>query len=490
MHIANLSVADALGSLRTSEHGLTEAEAQKRLQEYGPNRIEEVRGDPQWRRFLNEFTHFFALILWLAAGLAFFAESRSPGEGMWQLGLAIVAVILINGSFSFWQEYRAEQALAALRRLLPQFVKVVRDGQLLTLPAEVLVPGDLVLLEEGDNVPADCRLIAGADVRVNMSTVTGESLPKARRPEPVAPTAALDSRNLLLAGTSLVSGQGSAVIFATGMRTEFGRIAHLTQTTEKNVSHLQQEIARLSKLVAIFATGLGLVFFVIGMLIGIPFWANLMFAIGIIVANVPEGLLPTVTLSLALATQRMARRNALVRHLPAVETMGCATVILTDKTGTLTQNRMAVREWFAGGRHHLAAEGWPAARDPHLRAVARYCQNLKFDKGQPIGDPMEVALWQFAGEIPMPWRSAGEIAFDAERRRMSVYSRDDDGSGLMLCKGAPENLLPHCTNWLDGDASAASSITRNCTQCACGDSTPARLNSRNPTASNIPCSPR
>ena len=155
MHIANLSVADALGSLRTSEHGLTAAEAQKRLREYGPNRIEEVRGEPQWRRFLNEFTHFFALILWLAAGLAFFAESRSPGEGMWQLGIAIVAVILINGSFSFWQEYRAEQAIAALRRLLPQVVKVVREGQLLTLPAEGLVPGDVILLEEGDNVPAE-----------------------------------------------------------------------------------------------------------------------------------------------------------------------------------------------------------------------------------------------------------------------------------------------------------------------------------------------
>ncbi|MBL8421878.1 MAG: cation-transporting P-type ATPase, partial [Dechloromonas sp.] len=336
MHIATLSSADALRSLRTSEQGLGMAEAERRLGEYGTNRLDEIGHEAEWRRFLAEFTHFFALILWVAAGLAFFAESRSPGEGMWQLGIAIVAVIVINGSFSFWQEYRAERAIAALRKLLPQTVKVMRDGQLFTLPAEALVPGDVILLAEGDNVPADCRLIAGA-IRVNMSTLTGEALPKARSPESVAGATPLDTKNLLLAGTSLVSGEGRAVVFATGMKTEFGRIAHLTQAAEKTVSHLQIEIARLSKLVAIFASALGLLFFAIGALIGLPFWANLMFAIGIIVANVPEGLLPTVTLSLAMATQRMARRNALVRHLPAVETLGATTVICSDKTGTLTE---------------------------------------------------------------------------------------------------------------------------------------------------------
>lgn len=157
---------------------MSTAEAQRRLREYGQNCIDEIRSEPQWRQFLREFTHFFALILWVAAGLAFFAESRSPAEGMWQLGVAIVAVILINGSFSFWQEYRAEQAIAALRKLLPQNVKVMRDGLLFTLPVESLVPGDLILLEEGDNVPADCRLIAGVEVRVNTSTITGNPSPK------------------------------------------------------------------------------------------------------------------------------------------------------------------------------------------------------------------------------------------------------------------------------------------------------------------------
>ncbi len=458
MHIANLSIADALRSLRTSEQGLSTSEAARRLAEYGANRLDEIGHEAEWRRFLAEFTHFFALILWVAAGLAFFAESRSPGEGMWQLGTAIIAVIVINGSFSFWQEYRAERAIAALRKLLPQTVKVMRDGKLFTLPAEALVPGDVILLAEGDNVPADCRLIAGTDVRVNMSTVTGESLPQARNPEGVTSGMPLNAKNLLLAGTSLVSGEGRAIVFATGMKTEFGRIAHLTQTAEKTVSHLQIEIARLSKLVAIFASALGLLFFAIGALIGLPFWANLMFAIGIIVANVPEGLLPTVTLSLAMATQRMARRNALVRHLPAVETLGATTVICSDKTGTLTENRMSVRQAFCAGKLFDAQQPPAGFAAGHLLRNTANCHNLK--RGQHgggevwLGDPMEAALRDFAGQHgergDAPRR--GELPFDSDRRRMSVIV-DDDGARWLYCKGAPEVVLQLCAQ-VDHDSKA------------------------------------
>ncbi|NTV71527.1 MAG: cation-transporting P-type ATPase [Azonexaceae bacterium] len=453
MQIARQSPAEALAALDSAPDGLSVREAARRFDEFGPNRVEAAARTPWWLSLLGEFTHFFALILWFAAILAFTAAYLQPGEGMFELGLAILGVILVNGSFSFWQTYRAEQALAALEKLLPQSVKVRRDGQEMDIPADQLVPGDILLLIEGAKVPADCRLLESWGLRVNLSTLTGETYPKARS-EAAETAAAFDplaAHCLLLAGTLVVSGEGRAVVYATGMRTEFGHIAHLTQSTGDTESPLQGEIRRVSRLVAMLALGLGLIFFLLGEAIGLPFWANMMFAIGIIVANVPEGLLPTVTLSLALATQRMAKRNALVRHLPAVETMGCATVILTDKTGTLTQNRMAVREWFAGGRHHLAAEHWPAAREPHLRAVARYCQSLKFTDGQPNGDPMEIALWQFAGELPMPWKFAGEIAFDAERRRMSVYSREEEGSGVLLCKGAPENLLPLCTTWLAGN---------------------------------------
>lgn len=461
MHIAHLSIPAALSSLRTSANGLSPAEAEKRLQEYGHNRIEEVRGDPQWIRLLREFTHFFAVILWVAAGLAIFAETRSPGEGMWQLGLAILAVILINGAFSYWQEYRAERAILALRQLLPNCVKVVRGGELQALSAELLVPGDIVLFEEGDSVSADCRLIEATGVRVNTATITGESLPKSRSAEAEAAGggAAFDSGNLLLAGTALVSGQGRAVVFATGMRTEFGKIAHLTQAADKTASHLQMEIARLSRLVAVFATGLGLVFFLIGTLIGLPFWTNLMFAIGIIVANVPEGLLPTVTLSLAMATQRMAKRNALIRHLPAVETLGSTTVICSDKTGTLTQNRMTVQKIFFGDTLRTANEHQLGDAAGSLLRNAQFCHNLKRGRRDGkeawLGDPMEIALASFAKSIQDFGQASllGEIAFDSERRRMSVVV-EHAGQRWLFCKGAPEAVVPLCSR-IEQEAMAA-----------------------------------
>lgn len=449
MGIIRHSAAEVLSSLGSSMEGLSADEAAQRLAEFGPNRIEAVARTPLWLMLLQEFRHFFAMVLWIAALLAFVAAWFSPGEGMLELGVAIVGVILVNGFFSFWQSYRAEQALAALLQLLPQQVDVFRNGTEAQLPVTELVPGDIVLLAEGAKVPADCRLIESWGLRVNLATLTGESRPKARNSDVDTALDPLSARNLLLAGTMIIAGECRAVVYATGMRTEFGRIAHLTQTAGERESPLQKEIRHVSRLVAFLALALGIVFFIIGHLIGLPFLGNFMFAIGIIVANVPEGLLPTVTLSLALATQRMAKRNALVRHLPAVEALGCTTVILTDKTGTLTQNRMSVRELFFGGRHYAADEPLPS-ESLCVRNVAGICQSLRFINGEPCGDPMEIALWQFAGEVPDPGERLSEIAFEAERRRMSVITRKPDGSRILWCKGAPETVLSLCTTWLDG----------------------------------------
>ena len=216
-----------------------------------------MRGESLIVRFIKEFVHFFALILWLAAGLAFFAESRQPGGGMAMLGYAILGVIVINGLFSFWQQYRAERAITALQKLLPYYVKVMRDGKLGLILAADLVPGDVILLQEGDNVPADCRLLEAFSLRVNNATVTGESLPQVRDAEPSSEENLEHSRNTLLAGTSVVSGEGRAVVFATGMHTEFGKIAHLTQTAVKSVSPLQLEIARLSRIIALLVVDAG-----------------------------------------------------------------------------------------------------------------------------------------------------------------------------------------------------------------------------------------
>ena len=456
MKIHQLSPGEALKSLKSSHDGLSQNEALHRLKEFGPNQIDKVPPESLLISFLKEFIHFFALILWLAAGLAFFADYRQPGEGMDALGYAILGVIVINGLFAFWQQFRAERAVAALEKLLPHYVKVLRDNSIGLILATHLVPGDVILLQEGDNVSADCRIIEAFSLRVNNATVTGESMPKARDAEPSSEEDLLHGRNTLLAGTSVVSGEGRAVVFATGMHTEFGKIAHLTQTTSSGSSPLQLEITRLSRIVVAIAFSLGVAFFFIGQVIGLSFWENFIFAIGIIVALVPEGLLPTLTLALAMSTQRMAKRNALIRHLPSVEALGSATVICTDKTGTLTQNRMEINKLYVNGQIITRFE---AKRQPELAKVYRrffedamLCHNLKETviAGKPefLGDPMEIALVRLAktclGET-ISYPKINEVPFDTDRKRLSTVHQTPDGP-VLYCKGALEMLLPLCTH--------------------------------------------
>ena len=456
MKIHQLSPGEALKSLKSSHDGLSQNEALRRLKEFGPNQIDKVPPESLLISFLKEFIHFFALILWLAAGLAFFADYRQPGEGMDALGYAILGVIVINGLFAFWQQFRAERAVAALEKLLPHYVKVLRDNSIGLILATHLVPGDVILLQEGDNVSADCRIIEAFSLRVNNATVTGESMPKARDAEPSSEEDLLHGRNTLLAGTSVVSGEGRAVVFATGMHTEFGKIAHLTQTTSSGSSPLQLEITRLSRIVVAIAFSLGVAFFFIGQVIGLSFWENFIFAIGIIVALVPEGLLPTLTLALAMSTQRMAKRNALIRHLPSVEALGSATVICTDKTGTLTQNRMEINKLYVNGQIITRFE---AKRQPELAKVYRrffedalLCHNLKETviAGKPefLGDPMEIALVRLAktclGET-ISYPKINEVPFDTDRKRLSTVHQTPDGP-VLYCKGALEMLLPLCTH--------------------------------------------
>ena len=465
MRIQQLSVAAAIASVSSTPEGLSAAEAQRRLHEFGSNRIAAVAAEPLALRFLKEFTHFFALILWLAAALALIAEWSAPGQGMAKIAFAILGVILVSGLFSFWQEFRVERTLAALQKLLPQQVEVLRGGVAARIPAEQLVPGDLALLEQGDNVPADCRLIEAFGVRVNNATVTGEALPQARDAEPSSEDHPLRCRNLLLAGTSIVTGQAKAVVFATGMHTEFGKIAHLTQTSTKAAPPLRRELARLSRLIGLLAIFIGLVFFAVGRAIGIPFWQNFIFAIGIIVAMVPEGLLPTLTLALVLATQRMAKRNALIRYLPTVETLGSTTVICTDKTGTLTQNRMSVQQLFLGQvvDPGIAANGESqlASRFRPFFLAALHCHDVRDSdpdgRAALLGDPMDIALLAMARQaLPLTERFAKlhELPFDAERMRLSTVHETPDGPTL-YCKGAPEAVIPLCARMLrDGEPCA------------------------------------
>lgn len=456
--ITHLSAEKVAAALRSRPSGLSSLEAQQRLAEYGPNWVEQVKGVPLVLRLAREFVHLFALILWVAAVLAFVAELNDPGHGMARVGWAVIAVILVSAIFSFWQECRAERTLAALQRLLPQQGKAVRDGRIVQLSVRDLVPGDIILLEQGDNVPADCRLIEAFSVRVNNATITGESLPQRRDAGPSTATDLDRSKNVLLAGTSVVAGQAKAIVFATGMQTEFGKISHLAQTGGGVISPLRREIAHLGRVIAILAVSIGFLFLAIASGIGIPFWQGLIFAIGIIVALVPEGLLPTLTLALVLATQRMAKRQVLIRHLPSVETLGSTTVICTDKTGTLTQNRMTVKQFLVGGVLHFpgaeAAEPNSAQRYGPFFLGALLCNDLKqsarHGKAAWIGDPMEVALAEMARRylpgLATP-RRLDEIPFDTDRMRLSVVF-DIGNRPTLYCKGAPESVLPLCNRVL------------------------------------------
>ena len=463
MTVHRLSASQALENLRTSAAGLSELEARRRLAEHGPNEVERARGEPLHSRLIHAFANFFAIILWVAAGLSFFADRAQPGQGMALLGAAILGVILVNGAFSFWQEQKAEHALAELERLLPQDVKVVRGGIERVVPRPHLVPGDILVLEEGDEVPADARVIEAHRMRIVEAAMTGEPEPRDRDAEESDAADPALARNMLLAGTSVVSGHGRAVVTAVGMATELGKIARLTQSAGQALSPLQREIVRLSRTLAIVATALGVLFFVIGRAMRIPFWDSFLFGIGILVANVPEGLLPTVTLALAMASQRMAKRNVLIRHLPSVEALGCATVICTDKTGTLTQNRMEVVGAVVPFELVEAAHLDAATLGPAMLLGARACHSLEEveidGKTQLSGDPMEIALATAARRLapgPEPER-VDEVPFDADRKRLTVLVTDG-GRRALLTKGALETVLPLCSRIEEGGAERAITV--------------------------------
>jgi len=435
--IQSLSEAEVLRTLVTSDKGLSHEDAQRRLNEYGFNEIKDVRKKPLYLKLVSQFIHFLAILLWIAAALCFLSEFLHPGEGMLSLGIAIIGVIIINAIFTFVQEYRAEKAVEALKKLLPFNVKVLRDGSMREISAREVVPGDFFILNEGDKIPADARLVDENHLMVNNAPLTGESQSKPRSSRPFDGES-LESPNIVFAGTHVVSGSGRAVAYATGMSTEFGKIAHLTSAVEPGLSPLQKEILKVTKIIAIIALTTGIFFFGIGTLTGRSFWHNLLFAIGITIANVPEGLLPTVTLSLAMGSQRMAKKKALIRTLTSVETLGSVTVICTDKTGTLTQNRMEVQKIWTTDMQQSSIN--------NLVRIASLCNNAFYEDGKYKGDPTEVALLKAAREKSGDIKAdrTAEIPFDSDRKRMTTVNVIE-GETLVLTKGALENVLPLCT---------------------------------------------
>ncbi|MFI2364688.1 cation-translocating P-type ATPase [Promicromonospora sp. NPDC019610] len=433
--------------LRTRPEGLTGREAARRLLVYGPNELERRRSRDWPGQLLRQLTHPLALLLWLAAILAFVS-------GTTVLGVAIIAVIVLNAALAFVQEQQAERAVEALAAYLPATATALRDGTRAEVPARDLVPGDVLLVEEGDRVSADARLIDGG-VEVDLSTLTGESMPAYRSAELTDLSGPLlQARDLVFSGTSCTEGEARAVVFATGMHTELGRIAALSQRVEPEESPLERQVKRVAWLIAVVAVGAGAVFLPLGTLVaGLPLSEAFSFAIGLLVANVPEGLLPTITLALAVGVRVLARGGAVVKRLSAVETLGSTTVICTDKTGTLTRNQMAVTSiWTPAGPVPL--DGVPGrASVPVPAALARAmaaCSNAALDEVRPdvgAGDPTEVALLRAArglgADVSVPRRTAHRVRqfhFDPGLRMMSTVDRAGDHV-VVHAKGAPEEVL-------------------------------------------------
>ncbi|MGZ4671187.1 MAG: cation-translocating P-type ATPase [Ilumatobacteraceae bacterium] len=426
--------------------GLTAADAARRLAADGPNVLPPPPRVHTWRRLLAQFTHFFALMLWVASVLALVA-------GLPQLAIAIVVVIIVNGVFAFIQEQRAERAAERLQDLLPAGVVVRRDGQPLIIDAADIVVGDVVVLSPGDRVPADMVLATADDIRVDASTLTGESVP--------SPLAAGDRA---FAGTYVASGAADGVVDAIGVATVLAGIAQLTSTARRPRTPLAHELDRIVRTLAIIAVAVGAGFFLLSLLIGSPARDGFLFAVGVTVALVPEGLLPTVTLSLAMGAQRMAKRNALVRRLEAVETLGSTTFICTDKTGTLTRNQMSVTAvWTPSGQIQVAGDGYEptgsvvgsadaiqAATVLAVTAVTAGVGRIAFEEQQwrSVGDPMEAAIDALArrltgsGATPMERGTVlRRFAFDPNRRRESVLTATE-----LMVKGAPDAVLPRCAD--------------------------------------------
>ena len=457
------AVAEALTTDPT--RGLSQAEVDARLAIIGPNELIERARQPAWRFLVGQFTNTMIVVLVIAA-----AVTAAIGDA--KDSMVILAIVALNGAIGFVQEYRADRAMAALRALASPMATVVRDARVETIPARDLVPGDLIHLEAGDVVPADARLLEAAVLTINEAAMTGEAEPAPKAVEAlpeVEDSLIADQRNMAFRGSSVTSGRGSGIVVATGMATALGRIADLLQGRGAGPTPLQIRLAALGRALAAAAFALCLVVFALGLARGEPVELMFLTAVSLAVAAIPEALPAVVTVSLALGAQRMVRRRALIRKLPAVETLGSVTVVCSDKTGTLTENRMLVeRVWTPGREYLVSGQGYEpigaiapapeAGSDPALRRLAEVAAACNDAVLQPparpgdtwtvSGDPTEGALLALAAkagvesaDLAQQRPRIGEVPFDAERRRMcTVHARD--GGAWIAIKGAYESLVP------------------------------------------------
>lgn len=471
--VQTLPRLEVYGELGSSPRGLSDEEVAARLAKFGRNELPRARGRPLVFRFLEQFTDLFAVVLIVASAITFIAYLvQVPHDvGNLELAIAILGVVLLNAVIGFFQEYSAERTAEALKAMVPRACRVIRDGDRVEIAAEELVPGDVVALEAGDAISCDCRIVEAHDLSVNNVALTGESDPVGRTDDPAAPgTDLLESRNVVFMGTSVVNGTAKAVAFATGQDTEFGRIYQLTAAVDEEKSPLQRQVAIMAKRVSAVAIAMGALLFGLRVSTGNAFVDSFVFALGVMVALVPEGLPATLSVSLAIGVRRMARRNALIKRLSAVETLGSTTVICTDKTGTLTKAEMTVQAVWASGRAHaVTGVGYAPEGDVEdsesivgLLRGAALCADAKLLAPDPerqlgwriLGDTTEGAIVVAAAkagvEVPAEVAKAprvSEFPFDSDRKLMTTVHRGD-GAAVAYVKGSPQELLVRCRSVL------------------------------------------
>ncbi|HEX6006734.1 MAG TPA: HAD-IC family P-type ATPase, partial [Burkholderiales bacterium] len=471
-----------------ARRGLSEAEAQARLEKYGKNELTAEEPVPAWRKFLAQFQDVLVTLLLIAtlisAGLWLYErESALPYEAM-----AIFAVVLLNAIMGYVQESRAEQAVAALRQMSAAQANVVRDGEQKTIPAAAVVPGDVILIKEGDTIPADARMIQSTALQTAEAALTGESLPVSKDTEPIPEEVGVgDRHNMIFSGTAATYGHGKAVVVATGMQTEMGRIAGMLEKAPPDTTPLQKELDRVGKLLGLIVIVIAVVMIGTIILVGdvrgfAGFFDVLILGVALAVAAVPEGLPAVVTAVLALGVQRMAKRNAIVSHLAAVETLGSANVIASDKTGTLTRNEMTVRAVVtASGRVTFGGTGYAPEGEVGQNGGGPIAAPLQTELARALavgdrannavlqeraghwsvkGDPTEGALIVAArkagltGEaLDARFERVAEVPFSSQRKLMTTIHKDAQSREQLrvFTKGAPDILLARCSHELIGE---------------------------------------
>ena len=436
---------ELLKQLKTDKNGLTSEEAEKRLNTYGLNELKKIRKFNAFKILAGQFTSFLIIILIIAAII-----SAIAGEVIDAIVIAVV--IVINSFLGFNQEYKAERAIEKLKEMLVPKAKAIRNGKVEEIDAKEVVPGDILVLEEGDNISADCRILSSESLQVNEASLTGESVPEDKRPEILAESIGLaDRTNMLYQGTQIVKGKGKAVVIATGMKTEFGKIAEMVQKVQPEENPLKEKINHFGRVLGIIAIVLIIAITFLGILVGFGALEMFMISVSLAVSAIPEGLPAVITITLALATQRMLKVKSLIRKLPAAETLGRATYICTDKTGTITEEKMKVRKIFVNGKISSKLKEKQAE---FLYKIGILCNNARVEEkdGEEylIGDPTEKALLAVAQDYGLDKKQetekqpkVKEFPFSSERKMMSKV-RLNKGNYISYVKGAPEIIIKRC----------------------------------------------